>query len=234
MTKRNKGFTLTEIIVVIVLIVFLVALAVPALNWMTGSNSVEAAANLISASLARSRNDAIFGDTVMSSDPNNDGRNRTGVLTYYDSREGRYALIVVNGAETGTSPFCIDIATKVVDVGEVPMADPIYLPKGIGVQVMSGLGTENYLPQGAFMFRHSSGIFDTTVYGIDVASGLAQIGVASVPVASGISPHIGFVLYDHEELKAHVDRGGNEEQWLDQYATPFAVNRLNGTLIRGE
>jgi prepilin-type N-terminal cleavage/methylation domain-containing protein len=63
MTRRihssSRGFTLTELLIVIGLIVLLIAMAVPAFNAITGSRSVEAARNKVQAMLGRARNEAI-------------------------------------------------------------------------------------------------------------------------------------------------------------------------------
>jgi len=51
--RTVAGFTLTEILIVIGLIVLVIALAVPAFNVMTGGRSVDAAMNTLSAVLGR-------------------------------------------------------------------------------------------------------------------------------------------------------------------------------------
>src|SRR5213592_2939679 len=55
----TTGFTLTEILVVIALIVLLLVLAVPAFNLITGGKSIEGATNQLSAALGRARAQAI-------------------------------------------------------------------------------------------------------------------------------------------------------------------------------
>ena len=50
-----NAFTLTEILIVIGLIVLVLALAIPAFNFITGSRSVDAGENLVSAMLGRAR-----------------------------------------------------------------------------------------------------------------------------------------------------------------------------------
>jgi len=54
-----RGFTLTEILIVITIIVIMLGLAMPVFRYITGSKSEEGAANHISAFLARARNNAI-------------------------------------------------------------------------------------------------------------------------------------------------------------------------------
>ena len=52
---HRSAFTLTEILIVIGLIVLIIALAVPAFSYITGSRSVDAGENLVSAMLSRAR-----------------------------------------------------------------------------------------------------------------------------------------------------------------------------------
>jgi prepilin-type N-terminal cleavage/methylation domain-containing protein len=54
-TTTKTGFTLTEILIVIALIVLIIALAVPAFSYITGSRSVDAGENLVAAMLSRAR-----------------------------------------------------------------------------------------------------------------------------------------------------------------------------------
>src|SRR4051812_45083372 len=53
------AFSLTELLIVIGIIVLALALAVPALNLISGAKSTEAAQNVVGAMLAQARNDAI-------------------------------------------------------------------------------------------------------------------------------------------------------------------------------
>jgi len=56
---RRNGFTLVEILVVIVIILLMLGMAVPVLHVITGSQSEAGAANMIAAMLSRARTDAI-------------------------------------------------------------------------------------------------------------------------------------------------------------------------------
>src|SRR5205085_6804369 len=58
-SKIANGFTLTEILIVIGIIVLMLAMAVPALNFIRGSRSIDGAENQISALLGRARSRAI-------------------------------------------------------------------------------------------------------------------------------------------------------------------------------
>src|SRR4051812_21386550 len=55
----RRGFTLTEILIVLGLVVLLLAIAVPSFNLIRGSRSVESAENQISALIGRARSDAL-------------------------------------------------------------------------------------------------------------------------------------------------------------------------------
>ncbi len=57
--KHPGGFTLTEVLIVIGLIVLILAMAVPAFNFITGTRSIEAARNKVAAMIGRARSEAI-------------------------------------------------------------------------------------------------------------------------------------------------------------------------------
>ena len=64
----SSGFTLTELLVVIGLIVLILAIAVPSFSFITGSASLDGAQNQIAAMLGRARSEAIGlqeGDEVV-------------------------------------------------------------------------------------------------------------------------------------------------------------------------
>src|SRR5215218_4268137 len=73
---HHSAFTLTEILIVIALIVLVIALAVPAFSFITGSRSVDAGENLVSAMLSRARAEAVRNHQVAGvaffRDPNSD------------------------------------------------------------------------------------------------------------------------------------------------------------------
>src|SRR5687768_17267841 len=78
-----SGFTLTELLVVISLIVIILALAVPAFNLISGSGSIDQAQNQISAMFAQAQATAV------------DRENYVGVLFYKDVPADRYTLVLV-------------------------------------------------------------------------------------------------------------------------------------------
>src|SRR5262245_28845348 len=55
----RRAFSVTELLIVIGILVLVLALAVPAFNFITGSRSVETAGNNIASMLARARAEAM-------------------------------------------------------------------------------------------------------------------------------------------------------------------------------
>src|SRR5947207_7305858 len=80
----RPAFSLTEILIVIALIVLLLALAIPAFSFITGSRSIDGAANQISAFLGRARAEAIGLQEVR------------GVMFFVDPTKQRTNLAIVH------------------------------------------------------------------------------------------------------------------------------------------
>ena len=113
--RLPRAFTLIELLVVIGIIVLLIALAVPALSLISGSNSINGAENNISAMLGRVRGDAIGIQQDM------------GVLFFIDPASGNVTMAQVQ---------------KVGNVGGITMLDLVpdrefmALPKGVSAQII--------------------------------------------------------------------------------------------------
>ncbi|MEO6435346.1 MAG: prepilin-type N-terminal cleavage/methylation domain-containing protein [Tepidisphaeraceae bacterium] len=89
--RSFRGFTLTEILFVIALIVLIIALAVPAFRAITGSRSVDAGENLVSAMLGRARGEAMLNNRV------------AGVAFFRDENTDRTAMaLVVQASQRGS------------------------------------------------------------------------------------------------------------------------------------
>ncbi|HEY1683975.1 MAG TPA: prepilin-type N-terminal cleavage/methylation domain-containing protein, partial [Tepidisphaeraceae bacterium] len=125
------GFTLTELLVVISIIVLMLGLAVPVLKILGGSKSIESAENQIAAILGRARAQALTDRTV------------AGAMFFYDPKIGRVEAVIVE--ETPGNPYpggpngvSLDLATSTLPTGDcyggTPVADTFRLPPGIGVE----------------------------------------------------------------------------------------------------
>lgn len=92
--RSRAAFTLTELLIVIGLIVLLIALAVPAFSFITGSKSLDAAQNTISAMLGRARSETR-------------GTRQFGVLFFRDPGNDRTAMMLVEGdaGDTGADDY---------------------------------------------------------------------------------------------------------------------------------
>lgn len=125
-SQRRSGFSLTEILIVIALIVLILAMALPAFNFITGSRSTEAATNLIGAMLARARTEAVGVQEYR------------GIMFYVDPATDRQMLTLVKESPSPTAmPATIDLYLDASDSDHIP------LPKGVGVQVIRTNGVVN-------------------------------------------------------------------------------------------
>ncbi|MDW8261313.1 MAG: prepilin-type N-terminal cleavage/methylation domain-containing protein, partial [Phycisphaerales bacterium] len=77
------GFSLTELLIVIALIVLVMALALPAFNFITGTRSVEGAINTVNAVLGQARLEALASQKL------------TGLWFYIDPVSQRRAMALV-------------------------------------------------------------------------------------------------------------------------------------------
>jgi prepilin-type N-terminal cleavage/methylation domain-containing protein len=117
-TKHPRGFTLTEILIVIGIIVLLLAIAVPTMRVLTGGRSIDGAENQISAFVGRARGEAIGL------------QEERGVMFYYDPDTEKTMLAQVRVTDYppgGTAEVYLDL---------VPDRDFFSLPSGIDGQVV--------------------------------------------------------------------------------------------------
>ena len=118
---KRAGFSLTELLIVIGLIVLMIALAVPTFNFISGNRSVEGAQNTVAAMLGRARAEAI-------------GLQETrGVFFFIEKRTGRTAMSIVRETQrplstAGVIPQ-VDVFLDLTDDTEF-----VTLPVGVGAQ----------------------------------------------------------------------------------------------------
>src|SRR3954447_5437773 len=108
--RCHRGFTLTELLVVIGLIVLLVTLAIPTFGLITGGKSIDAAENQASAFLGQIRQDALALQEPR------------GALIIQVPDTGRMAMIEVYYDNPGNEPQRREI---------YPGTDQYLLPSGI-------------------------------------------------------------------------------------------------------
>ena len=113
------GFTLTELLIVITLIVIILGIAIPTLSTLTGSRSTESGKNQLSAMLGRARNLAIQNVTTV------------GVAIYVDPATGRTGMALVQMI-TLSGPTAYQAWTF------APGGTPAYPIDGPGIQYQQG------------------------------------------------------------------------------------------------
>lgn len=121
---NKRAFTLVEILIVISLIVLILAMAMPAFNFITGGRSEDAATNQISAMLARARTEAVGL------------QEKRGVMFYLDPATDREMMVIVKEA--------VPVGAVNPNVGvwlDAEDADHLPLPKGIGIQAANDAGS---------------------------------------------------------------------------------------------
>jgi type II secretory pathway pseudopilin PulG len=258
--RHPRGFTLTEVLIIIGIIVLLMALAVPAFNVITGARSIDGAQNNVSAFLGRARQEAMALQQV------------AGVMFYLDRATQNPAMALVYATErlgTDTSP-----PEVMLDV--IADTEAVQLPRGIGLQAIDDASVDRYL---GFNIASDAGVDPPVRYGgvilfdgrghlLSISYGfrctyagtgqtamgrLLQRTTNLVPPTSAAGPlrsQLGFVLFDAVPFRdlgfsqGDPQMGGTppagspseteEELWIDQNARFLLVNRYNGTMIRGE
>src|SRR3954468_6551310 len=119
-TSRRTGFSLTEVLIVIGLIVLMLALALPAFNFITGGKSIDGATNQISAFLSRARTEAVGLQECR------------GVMFYIDPATERQMMVLVKQVPPptfGAGSADVEVWLDAID------SDHIALPKGVGIQL---------------------------------------------------------------------------------------------------
>lgn len=124
--RRDGGFTLTELLVVIGIIVLMLALAVPLFNVFSGSRSVEGGQNMVSAMLQRARARALAM------------QERRGILFFEDQATRKTGMLLVKlddpvaagtpGAVAGAYVLELDEQDEEIQ----------FLPTGVGAAFILG------------------------------------------------------------------------------------------------
>ena len=282
---RRRGYTMTEILVVIGIIVLLLAIGVPAFNLIRGGRSIDAAENQVAAMLGRARSNAIGLQKVH------------GVMFVLDTRgdqepgNDRVLLLeVIEGdlplPPDAPAPGSRDIYLDATDT------EMVALPPGVCVQTLNesstqitdryigfnkiltyadgGAAAPEYHYGGVILFNGRGQVInrsygfvtnrpapggqgnppqtniDRTVF--NVSGWFVHPGApGSQAAAPATAPNsaFGFVLFDRQQF---LGNGGDsdrqldasvaaavedaEENWINNNAVAFMINRYNGSLVR--
>jgi type II secretory pathway pseudopilin PulG len=167
--RRRGGFSLTELLIVIGIIILALALAVPALNLITGAKSTEQAQNITSIMLAQARNEAIGLQQYR------------GLFFYLDPADGRVKMAMVREVDppaASSAPTGVDVYLDLV-----PDRDVTSLPSGTSLQVLDD-AREN-----------SSGVAQNDRYiGFNTVSGVGSS--YAMPAGKIKTPYGGVILFD--------------------------------------
>ncbi len=259
----GNGFTLTELLVVIGLIVVLISLAVPAFSALRGSNSVESATNVVSASLARARAEAV-------------GLQRPfGIAFYREAATARFAMALVelktpaawspdtdyspaDWIRTGTSPNYSYYVCKTAHNSGPTFATtnwravhsttngyinngklPVDLVAGsdrllMPTGIASWVADSTYLDAGVILFDENGTLAVRQVTAAIESEFYQQI----VPTAGAGPIGPGNTPTTQIGLMLFQDEDGKaagySAAWISANATPLLVNRYNGTIVKGE
>lgn len=260
--NRNSAFSLTEMLVVIGIMVLLLAIAVPSFRFLTGSNSISGATNVVSAALARARADAVGLQELR------------GIAFFTDLSSGRIAVAVVqpddavpwqagqnylqyqvvkngsglytakrnhtsnagnepgNGASWGT-----EWSADVLAIDLVPDRDQLRLPTGINLRGAGNVPAIPYVAPAVVLFDEN-GQLTVREYVFSPDSDLALQLAPSGAINQQARSQIGLMLFEDEPFQ-NATQGFTEPSpthtaWINQNATPLLVNRYNGTIVKGE
>ncbi len=121
----QTGFTLTELLIVIGIIVLMIGLAVPVLGILTGNRSVDAAQNIIQSMLNDARMQAI-------------GQQRdTGVLFFVSPVTARVSMVMVQASDAQSIDGQLNLTNPPdVYLDLVPDRDEVPLTPGVMAQVI--------------------------------------------------------------------------------------------------
>jgi prepilin-type N-terminal cleavage/methylation domain-containing protein len=228
--NSSSAFTLTELLVVLAIIVLLLAVAVPAFHFLTGTRSTEAAENLISAALGRARGYAISHQRP------------AGLAFFVDpvSQRTTMALVVTKtkdptGALQADDPYlnydakCLmryyqSVGTRAY-IDFVPDEDFQTLPPGVGCQLILDprSGIDRYVGAGAILFDAEGRLLSKEI-GFSANSEIGRmlqlsvdIPLPPIPPTPNLSfrSQLGLVLYD-----LSVFRNQGFTQTLDSVSSP--------------
>lgn len=132
--RRRAGFTLPELLVVMGIIIIFIALAIPAMNVLSGSRSIAVGENNLSSALVRAREEAIGLQQIR------------GLVFTLDAGSSRVIATLVQTTDAPPAPYVPPYA-NMVWLDTVPSRDNLSLPTGVRLQTCfdGAGGTERYM-----------------------------------------------------------------------------------------
>ena len=234
--RSRQGFTLTEVLIVVGLMLLLITLAIASFDVISGGRSVDSAQNIISAALARARQDAMGLQEPR------------GIVFFPDANTGRTILAEVYYPNyQGGNP--------VIEL--LPDREELELPAGVGCQVLPHFNGASGTPLptiGVIMFdglgrvairpfyiprdvERNTSDPDYNALRVRMDPLPAQIvpeqNNAGTPLGSEPSPlttQVGLLLYDRAGF-ADAPGVGGKTTFLAENATTVLINRYNGTML---
>jgi prepilin-type N-terminal cleavage/methylation domain-containing protein len=161
--RRAGGFSLTELLIVIAIIVLALALAVPALNLITGAKSTEQAQNITSIVLAQARNEAIGLQQYR------------GIFFYYDPTDERVKMAMVEQVDPPDADNAVDGVDVYLDL--VRDRDVTPLPSGTSVQMLDDAKED----PNTKIAQNDRYIGFNTVSGLGTTYGINTVGKIKTP-----------------------------------------------------
>lgn len=181
-SKVPNAFTLTEMLIVVSIIIIVLAMAIPAFRFISGSRSTESAQNQVASLLSRARADAIGLQKIH------------GVFFYIDPATDRVACVEVRETEpplgVPADPIhpaaaggadMVDVYLDLVD------AEPLLLPPGVGLQTLDSCAFAGVM---TFTTRLDDGYIGYNRHG-KTGAGNVVIDLDSADIAPG-----GVILFD--------------------------------------
>jgi type II secretory pathway pseudopilin PulG len=184
--RRTLGFTLTEMLVVIGIIILVVAMAIPAIRSLTGTRSVDAGYNTLNALITRAREEAVGLQTVH------------GVLFYLDTRSDLVEAAIVQETPPPNYTGAPPANTPVYFLDVVPSHDYLPLPRGIGVQTINNCSYSGTAPN---IIRSTDGYLGLNPTSLIGPTSTENVLYGGVILFDGngrlISKSYGFKLFDN-------------------------------------
>lgn len=239
---RRSGFTLTEVLIVIGLILLVITIAIPVMSALSGGRSVDAAQNQIAAALGRARQDAMAMQEprgIVIFPDENSGRAVVAEVYYVDFRNNSPLLELLPDREELELPVGIGCQVMPRGNGSAP-SDTTPTPPlpAIGVIMFDGFGKVSIRPYVIEAHKDSRGNDNRLAARLGQLPPLptppnpplGRLGTSASDPGITVTTQVGALLYDRTTYD-ELPEGAARYTWLKDNATPVLLNRYNGALL---